>query len=71
MNWEDYVVDSSSFEKDNGMEPDLVHIFDTEYLCRCPYCNSVIRVSGWIREYLIGTYDSENIDIDVVEDNRE
>ena len=68
---EDYIADSSSFEKDSGMGPDLVHSFDTEYSCRCPYCDSIIRVSGWIREYPIGTYDSEDIDIDVVEDDDE
>lgn len=68
---EDYIADSSSFEKDNGTGPDLVHSFDTEYSCRCPYCDSIIRVSGWIREYPIGTYDSEDIDIDVVEDDDE
>lgn len=66
---ENYIAGSSSFEKDNGMGPDLVHSFDTEYSCSYPYCDSIIRVSGWIREYPIGAYDSEDIDIDVVEDD--
>lgn len=68
---EDYVWDTSSFEKENGMGPDLVHSFDTEYSCRCPYCDSILRVSGWIREYPIGAYDSEEIDVDVIEDEEE
>lgn len=53
------------------MGPDAVHSFDTEYSCRCPYCNSIIRVSGWIREYPIEVYDSEDIDIQVIEDEDE
>ncbi|MDU7029383.1 hypothetical protein [Robinsoniella peoriensis] len=68
---EEYIWDSSSYEKENGMGPDAVHSFDTEYSCRCPYCNSIIRVSGWIREYPIGAYDSEDIDIQVIEDEDE
>ena len=68
---EEYIWDSSSYEKENGMGPDAVHSFDTEHSCRCPYCNSIIRVSGWIREYPIGAYDSEDIDFQVIEDDEE
>lgn len=68
---EDYIWDTSSYEKENGMGPDAVHSFDTEYSCRCPYCDSILRISGWIREYPIGAYDSEDIDIQAIEDDDE
>jgi hypothetical protein len=29
----------------------------------CPKCGRLIRISGWIREYPIGGYDSEDIDV--------
>lgn len=69
LDLEDYIQNSSSFEKDNGMGPDLVHSIDTEYSYRCPYCDKIIRVSGWIREYPLGAYDSEEIDIEVIDDD--
>lgn len=68
---EEYIWDSSSYEKENGMGPDFVHSFDTEYSWRCPYCDSILRISGWIREYPIGAYDSEDIDIQAIEDDDE
>lgn len=66
---EEYIWDTSSYEKENGMGPDAVHSFDTEYSCRCPYCDSILRISGWIREYPIGVYDSEDIDIQEIEED--
>ena len=34
-------------------------------------CDSIIRVSVWIREYLIGAYGFEEIDVDVIKDDEE
>ncbi len=64
----EYEYDVSSFEKDNGMGPDAVHSFDSETSCTCPYCGKVLHISGWIREYPLGTLDSEEIDVDTFED---
>lgn len=64
----EYEYDVSNFEKDNGMGPDAVHSFDSETSCTCPYCGKVLHISGWIREYPIGTLDSEEIDVDTFED---
>ncbi len=58
----DYIYDESG-EEDNGMGPDMVYSFDTEDCCCCPYCDKTFRVEGWIREYPIGAYDSESIDV--------
>lgn len=69
LDLEKYIWDTSSYEKENGMGPDVVHSFDTEYSCRCPYCDSILRISGWIREYPIGVYDSEDIDIQEIEED--
>lgn len=65
---EEYVYDVSSFEKENGMGPDAVHSFDSEDNCECPYCGKIIHITGWIREYPIGLLDSEEIDVDLFED---
>lgn len=64
----EYVYDVSGFEKDNGMGPDAVHSFDSESNCKCPYCGKVLNITGWIREYPIGTLDSEEINIDTFDD---
>ena len=64
----EYVYDVSSFEKDNGMGLDAVHSFDSESNCVCPYCGKVLNITGWIREYLIGALDSEEINIDTFDD---
>ena len=50
------------------MGPDAVHSFDSETSCTCPYCGKVLHISGWIREYPLGTLDSEGIDVDTFED---
>lgn len=45
----EYEYDVSSFEKDNGMEPDAVHSFDSETSCTCPYCGKVlIYLAGFV-----------------------
>lgn len=64
----EYVYDVSSFEKDNGMGPDAVHSFDTEANCKCPYCGKILHIAGWIREYPIGAIDSEEINIDIFDE---
>ena len=60
----EYEYDVSSFEKDNGMGPDAVHSFDSEANCECPYCGKILHIEGWIREYPIGAFDSEEIELD-------
>ena len=65
---EEYVIDVSSFEKDNGMGPDAVHTIDSEASCECPYCGKILHITGWIREYPLGALDSEEIDVNLLED---
>lgn len=64
---EDYLYDESSYEKENGMGPDMVYSFDSEDSCECCKCGKIFRVSGWIREYPMGAYDSEDIDVEPVD----
>lgn len=64
----EYECDVSSFEKDNGMGPDAVHSFDSEISCTCPYCGKLLHISGWIREYPLGTLDSEEIVVDTYDE---
>lgn len=61
---EDYLYDESSYEKENGMGPDIVYSFDSEENHECPFCWKKFRISGWIREYPSGAYDSEDIDVE-------
>ena len=65
----EYVYDVSSFEKDSCMGPDAVHSFDSEANCKCPYCGKILHIEGWIREYPIGAFDSEEIDVNTFEDD--
>lgn len=58
---EDYLVDTSSFEKEHGMGPDMVYTIDSEGNHVCPICGKLFRISGWIREYPIGAYDSDEV----------
>lgn len=61
---DDYLWDETSNESSScGMGPDIVYSFDTEDNCECEKCGKVFRVEGWIREYPIGAYDSEHIEI--------
>ena len=64
---EDYMYYQSSYEKENGMGPDIVYSFDSEDNYHCPECGTSIHIEGWIREYPIGAYDSEDIIIDSFE----
>lgn len=65
---EDYMYDQSSYEKENGMGSDIVYSFDSEDNYHCPECGATIQIEGWIREYPIGAYDSEDINIDLFEE---
>lgn len=67
---EDYIYDQSSYEKENGMGPDIVYSFDSEDNYHCPGCEAIIHIEGWIREYPIGAYDSEDISIDLFEEKK-
>ncbi|MDE1549835.1 MerR family transcriptional regulator [Jeotgalibaca caeni] len=70
IDFEDYLWDETFNEShsDNDMGSDIIYSFDTEdnYLCR--KCGNGFRVEGWIREYPVGAYDSENIEILVMEE---
>ena len=68
---EDYVYNESSDERESGMGPDVVYSFDTNEYFECPYSGKVFRVSGWIREYPMGAYDSEDILIEALEGEKD
>ncbi len=70
---EDYMWDETSNESssDNDMGPDIVYSFDTEDNSECEKCGKVFRIEGWIREYPIGAYDSEHIEVHFMEDCHE
>ena len=68
---EDYVYNESSDERESGMGPDIVYSFDTNEYFECSYCGKVFRVSGWIREYPMGAYDSEDILIEALEGEKD
>ena len=61
---EDYLYDQSSDEKENGMGHDIVYSFNSEDNYECPKCCRVIQIEGWIREYPVGAYDSEDINLE-------
>lgn len=65
---EDYETDQSSYENENGMGPDIVYSFDSEDNIECPTCQNKYQVSGWIREYPVGAYDSEDVNVDELPD---
>ena len=58
---EDYETDQSSYE--NSMGADIVYSFDSEDNIECPACQKKYQVSGWIREYPVGAYDSEDVTV--------
>lgn len=66
---EDYVYSESSDERENGMGPDFVRYFDSEQSYECPDCGKIICISGWKREYPMGAFDSEDVDVALVEEN--
>ena len=68
---EDYLYDQSSDERENGMGSDCVYSFDSEENYECPDCGWIVRIEGWIREYPMGAYDSEDINTEVVDTDEE
>lgn len=60
---EDFLCNESSYEKENGMGPDVVYEFDSDEFYECPNCSHVLRIEGWIREYPIGAFDSDDIKV--------
>lgn len=56
-----YISKESSEDRENGMGLDITYELDSEENYKCIYCCKNIRLFGWIREYPIGTYDSEKI----------
>lgn len=67
---EDYLWDETSNESsfDDDMGSDIVYSFDTEDNCECEKCGKSFQIEGWIREYPIGAYDSEHIEVHLMED---
>ncbi|PKM87333.1 MAG: transcriptional regulator [Firmicutes bacterium HGW-Firmicutes-10] len=65
---EDYLYDQSSDERENGMGPDIVYSFNSEDNYECPKSGKVIQIERWIREYPVGAYDSEGINVEELED---
>ena len=65
---EDFETEVSSYDNENGMGVDMVYSFDSEDNIECPSCRMKYQVSGWIREYPIGAYDSEEIVVDELPD---
>lgn len=65
IDFEDYILDTTvnPSTRDNDMGGDIVYTFDTEDNLKCDHCGSRFRVTGWVREYPIGAYDSESIEI--------
>lgn len=66
---EDYVCSESSEERENGMGPDFIRYFDSEQNYKCPECGKVIRIAGWKREYPMGAFDSEEVNISLVDED--
>jgi len=60
---EEYLYDESSNEIENGMGPDCVYSFNSEDNYECSQCGRTVQIRGWIREYPMGAYDSEDIQI--------
>lgn len=70
---EDYMWDETSNESrfDDDMGPDIVYSFNTEDNCECEKCGKLFQVEGWIREYPMGAFDSEHIEVHIMEDCNE
>ena len=65
---EEYSTDDYWTERENGMGPDIMHYFDSGEIHRCIICNRVFKIHGWIEEYPVGAWDSDNIEIEDIED---
>ena len=64
----DYQYDTSSCGKNDDRGFGCVHHFDSGEKIVCGKCGIIINVSGWIREYPLGVFDSEHIEVDTIED---
>ena len=67
---EDFVADTTwtDSQRDDDMGPENVYEFDPDAPCECPKCNKLFTISGWLREYPIGAYDSDDIETTPYED---
>lgn len=63
----DYQYDTSLCGKDDDRGFGCVHHFDSGEKIVCGKCGIIINVSGWIREYPLGVFDSEHIEVDTIE----
>lgn len=70
IDFEDYIVDnvSNPSSREDDMGEDIVYTFDSENSLKCSHCGRRFRVRGWIREYPVGAYDSESIEVTVNEE---
>ncbi len=68
---EDFESETSSYDNEIGMGEDMVYYFDSEDNLECPVCHRKYRVSGWIREYPMGAYDSEDISVEAIPEDEE
>lgn len=62
--------DLSNYESDvisneYNMGSDTVYFFDSMDALECEYCYQPLHVEGWIREYPVGAWDSEELNIEV------
>lgn len=53
--------------KERQMGPEIIYMFDTKENC-CIECGRPFRISGYISEYPMGAYNSEEINVDPIED---
>lgn len=63
-NFGEFIVNEYTADEDPDdirMGPDLMHEIDTGEEYQCKNCGKYIRVYGWIREYPLGAYDSEEL----------
>lgn len=69
IDFEDYLFDTTvnPSTREDDMGEDIVYSFDSEDNLECDKCGCRFRVRGWIREYPVGGYDSESIEITVCE----
>lgn len=69
IDFEDYIINTTAnpSTRDEDMGGDIVYDFDTEDNLKCDHCGCHFRARGWVREYPLGAYDSESIEVSVSE----